>query len=153
MKTHVVCLMDTYFPEYGGIFSNMFGKASLAVLAKCPPSRRHRSRAGIHPREDRNGGVAWQKRRQASGQDQGAGKASIGFTLGSEAASFEIRSYISQIGFLLDRVAEADGRIAALLESLEPLILTVPGDIDHDGRPDSSGDRRRLQVQKTPPPS
>ena len=95
----------------------MFGKASLAVLAKCPPSRRHRSRAGIHPREDRNGGVAWQKRRQASGQDQGAGKASIGFTLGSEAASFEIRSNISQIGFLLDRVAEADGRIAALLES------------------------------------
>ena len=27
------------------------------------------------------------------------------------------------------------------------MILTRPGDIDHDGRPDSSGDRRRLQVQ------
>lgn len=36
VKTHVVCLMDTYFPEYDGIFSNMFGKASLAVLAKRP---------------------------------------------------------------------------------------------------------------------
>lgn len=35
-KTHIVCLMDTYFAEYDGIFSNMFGKASLAVLAKCP---------------------------------------------------------------------------------------------------------------------
>ena len=28
--------MDSYFPEYAGVFSDMFGSASLAVLEKSP---------------------------------------------------------------------------------------------------------------------
>lgn len=127
VKTHVVCLMDTYFPEYDGIFSNMFGKASLAVLAKCPlPADIARVRESTLEKIVTEASHGRSGARQAAKIKERA-KASIGFTLGSEAASFEIRSYISQIGFLLDRVAEADARIAALLEAIEPLVLTVPG--------------------------
>ena len=127
VKTHVICLMDTYFPEYDGIFSNMFGKASLAVLAKCPlPADVARVRESTLEK------IIMEASHGRSGAGQAAkikerAKASIGFTLGSEAASFEVKSYISQIEFLLARITEADERIAVLLESLEPLILTVPG--------------------------
>lgn len=127
VKTHVVCLMDAYFPEYDGVFSNMFGKASLAVLAKCPLPQ-----DVAHVREPTLEKAIAEASHGRSGAKQAAkikarAKASIGFTLGSEAASFEVRSYVSQIEFLLARVAEADGRIAALLESIEPLVLTIPG--------------------------
>lgn len=127
VKTQIVCLMDTYFPEYAGIYSDMFGKASLAVLAKCPlpadiahvrESTLEKLIAEASHGRGKPGRAAEIKRRA---------KSSIGFTLGAQAASFEIRSYVSQIGFLADRVAEADTRIASLLDSIEPLILTVPG--------------------------
>lgn len=105
----------------------MFGKASLAVLAKCPlpgdiaHARTSTLEKAILQASHGRGGAG-----QAAKIKERA-RASIGFSLGSEAASFEVRSYISQIEFLLDRVAEADARIAVLLEAIEPLILTVPG--------------------------
>ena len=36
LKTQCVCLMDAHFPEYAGIFSDMFGAGSRAVLSKSP---------------------------------------------------------------------------------------------------------------------
>ncbi len=36
VKTQAICVLDAYFPEYAGFFSDMFGAASLALLAKCP---------------------------------------------------------------------------------------------------------------------
>ena len=38
VKTQAICVMDAYFPEYAGLFSDMFGAASLKVLAECPPA-------------------------------------------------------------------------------------------------------------------
>ena len=38
--------MDSYFPEYAGLFSDMFGAASMAVLARaCVPSEVSKTRA------------------------------------------------------------------------------------------------------------
>ena len=36
LKTQCICLMDAHFPEYAGIFSDMFGAGSRAVLSKSP---------------------------------------------------------------------------------------------------------------------
>ena len=33
LKTQCICLMDAHFPEYAGIFSDMFGAGSRAVLS------------------------------------------------------------------------------------------------------------------------
>ena len=35
-KTKVICLMDSYFPEYASPFSDMFGAASAALMSKSP---------------------------------------------------------------------------------------------------------------------
>lgn len=35
-KTKVICLMDSYFPEYASLFSDMFGAASAALMSKSP---------------------------------------------------------------------------------------------------------------------
>ena len=36
VKTRAVCLMDAYFPEYAGLFPDMFGAASRALLSRSP---------------------------------------------------------------------------------------------------------------------
>ena len=47
LKTQCVCLMDAHFPEYAGVFSDMFGAGSRAVLSKSPlPFELARRRAG-----------------------------------------------------------------------------------------------------------
>ena len=46
VKTQAICVLDAYFPEYAALFSDMFGAASLKVLAECPtPSEVARKRA------------------------------------------------------------------------------------------------------------
>lgn len=35
-KTKVICLVDSYFPEYASLFSDMFGAASAALMSKSP---------------------------------------------------------------------------------------------------------------------
>lgn len=48
VKTQAICVLDAYFPEYAGLFSDMFGSASLKVLAECPtPSEVEREVAAL----------------------------------------------------------------------------------------------------------
>lgn len=127
VKTQAICLLDTYFPEYDGIFSNKFGSASKAVLSRCAvPQEVNRTRESTLAKiiseasHGRNGeGKAKLIKQHA--------KASIGFQLGAQAASFELKSYVAQLEFLDGQTKEADRKIAALLQAIEPLILTIPG--------------------------
>ena len=126
-KTKVVCLMDSYFPEYAGLFSDMFGAASTAVLARaCTPSELSRTRASTLARlmsDASRGRIGADK----AAELKAAAKSSVGIRLGEEAAAFEIREYVDLIGLLEAKVARADAQIAELLDRIEPLVLTIPG--------------------------
>lgn len=126
-KTKVICLMDAYFPEYAGLFSDMFGAASLALLSKSPLpidisrmklpamakllSKASRGRLG----------------EEQAGKVRDAAKRSIGIRLGERTAAFEIEEYIALIDYLEEKVSRADRLIEASLEKIEPLVLTIPG--------------------------
>lgn len=126
-KTKVVCLMDSYFPEYAGLFSDMFGAASTAVLARaCTPSELSRTRTSTLARlmsDASRGRIGADK----AAELKAAAKSSVGIRLGEEAAAFEIREYVDLIGLLEAKVARADAQIAELLDRIEPLVLTIPG--------------------------
>lgn len=116
LKTQCVCLMDAYFPEYAGIFSDMFGAGSRAVLSKSPlPFELARRRADPLARD-----IAEASRRPGK-------SAGIGVRLGQEAASFQIKSLIRQIEFADSECAKVEARIKALLDEVEPLVPTIPG--------------------------
>ncbi len=126
-KTKVVCLMDSYFPEYAGLFSDMFGAASTAVLARaCTPSELSRTRTSTLARlmsDASRGRIGADK----AAELKAAAKSSVGIRLGEEAAAFEIREYVDLIGLLEAKAARADAQIAELLDRIEPLVLTIPG--------------------------
>lgn len=47
--------------------------------------------------------------------------------LGQEAASFQVKSLIRQIEFADSECAKVEARVRALLDEVEPLVLTIPG--------------------------
>lgn len=47
--------------------------------------------------------------------------------LGQKSASFQIKSLIRQIEFADSECAKVEARLQALLDEVEPLVLTIPG--------------------------
>lgn len=127
VKTQAICVLDSYFPEYAGLFSDMFGSASLRLLAECPvPSemaRRRTSTIAKLLREGSRGRLGEAKAAEA----KAAAKRSVGIRLGEDAAAFQIRCMVSQIEFLESTIDEVEAQIAELLARIEPNITTIPG--------------------------
>ena len=127
VKTQAICVLDAYFPEYASLFSDMFGAASLKVLAECPtPSEIGRKRASSIAKllsEGSRGRLGADK----AAQVKAAAKSSVGIKLGEEAASFQIRTMVSQVEFLNATIAKVEREVASLLERVEPNVTTIPG--------------------------
>lgn len=127
VKTQAICVMDAYFPEYAGLFSDMFGAASLKVLAECPtPAEVGRRRASTIARL-LSGGSRGRLGAEKAAQLKAAAKSSVGIRLGQEAASFQIRTMVSQVEFLNGAISKVEREVAALLARVEPNITTIPG--------------------------
>lgn len=127
VKTQAICVLDAYFPEYAALFSDMFGAASLKVLAECPtPSEVARKRASSIAKllsEGSRGRLGDAK----AAEVKAAAKSSVGIRLGEEAASFQIRTMVSQVEFLNATIAKVGKEVASLLARVEPNITTIPG--------------------------
>ena len=127
VKTQATCVLDAYFPEYAGLFSDMFGAASLKVLAECPtPAEVDRRRASTIARllsEGSRGRLGADK----AARLKAAAKSSVGIRLGEDAASFQIKTMVSQVEFLNRTIAKVEREVAALLAGIEPDITTIPG--------------------------
>ena len=127
VKTQAICVLDAYFPEYAALFSDMFGAASLKVLAECPtPSEVARKRASSIAKllsEGSRGRLGDAK----AAEVKAAAKSSVGIRLGEEAASFQVRTMVSQVEFLNATIAKVEKEVASLLEKVAPNITTIPG--------------------------
>lgn len=127
VKTQAICVLDAYFPEYAGLFSDMFGAASLKVLSECPtPSEVARKRASSIAKmlsEGSHGRLGADR----AARVKAAARSSVGIRLGEDAASFQIKTMISQIEFLNATIAKVEREVEGLLERIEPNITTIPG--------------------------
>ena len=127
IKTQIICLMDTYFPEYAGLFSSMFGNASLALMAKSPlPAEIARMKAPSLAKllsSTSRGRLGTEK----AAQIKAVAKQSVGICLGEDAAAFQIKEMVSQLKFIKEKQDRVEREIAVILQKVEPLILTIPG--------------------------
>ena len=126
-KTQAKCLLDSYFPEYEGAFSDEFGAASMAVLGKCPTAvecRRARTSTLARIISEASRGRLGEAK---ADEIKSRAKSSVGIDLAWEAASLEVRGYVARIEFLEAEVAKLDRVIEEALRELEPLVLSIPG--------------------------
>ena len=58
----------------------------------------------------------------------------MGIRLGERAASFQIKTMVTQVEFLNATIAKVEAEVAALLARVEPNITTIPGVSTATGR-------------------
>ena len=127
VKTKATCLLDSYFPEYAGLFSDMFGAASMALLAKAQvPSAVSRMRASTIA-DTLSAASRGRLGAEKAAEVRAAARRSVGIRLGEDAAAFEIREYVDLIAYLSKKQGRADAQIEELLMRIEPMVLTIPG--------------------------
>ena len=128
LKTQCVCLMDAHFPEYaGGVLGHVRGRQPRgAVKSRCPSSWRAgaptRSPA-TSPRRSRRGGKSAGYAAKTSRRGQVVDRRE----LGQEARL--VPNQVPDKGRRVRRlrVREGRGEVRALLDEVEPLVLTIPG--------------------------
>ena len=127
LKRQVIVALDQVFPEYDALFSDTFGETSKAFLKRCPTPEECesidiRTLANLLDRAS-HGKLG----REKAASLKKAAKGSCGIRLANDAFSFQIKMLAKQIEFIEGQISEVDAKIKALLDEVEPLILTVPG--------------------------
>jgi len=127
VKTQVICCLDQVFPEFEGQFSDTFGESAMSFLERCPTPDECiaidiRTLTSVLKKASRG-----RFGREKAKTLKETARTSIGIKLGAEAVSFQIKLCIAQIEFIEGQIGEVDQRIKALLDDIEPLILTIPG--------------------------
>lgn len=127
LKERVIDALDQVFPEYPSLFSDVFGETSREFLKRCPtPEECERIDARTLTR------LLERASRGRMGRDKArelkrAARGTCGASLAASSLSLEIRLLVEQLEFVEGQIDELDSEIAALLEEVEPLILTIPG--------------------------
>lgn len=126
-KTQLTCILDAYFPEYERLFSDPMCESSLALLELAPLpadlARRRTSTVARTLREASRGRLGDAR----ADEVMAAARASVGYRIGSEAASMQARSLVRTIEFLQKEADKVAAQVSALLHEVEPLVLTIPG--------------------------
>lgn len=127
LKNRLTAVLDMVFPEYAGLFSDMYGASSMAVLGKCPiPAdmlRYGKARMVRLLSKHSNGKLGARK----ADELLSAAKESFGITYGTDAISFQVEQTVALIAFVSEQVERLDRQIAICLEGTGTYIDTIPG--------------------------
>ena len=126
-KRRALSILDRVFPEYEGLFSDVFLKSSQALLRQATSAAEF-AEADLtelaalleHTSRGRLG------RSQAEAV-QAAARDSLGLTKLAGVASFELRALLDQIAFLEQQVAAVEQEIEALVGTLDEHLTDIKG--------------------------
>jgi transposase len=126
-KRKVICLLDQVFPEYHTFFSDVFGKASMAVLARYQ-SASALSIAHIDALASLLSKSSHGRLGMAHAQSlKSAAKASFGVAPATDAMAFELRQLLDRIAFTRKQMSALDAKMASLMDDIASPITTIPG--------------------------
>ena len=125
LKTSLVRLLDTLFPELDGAVYSLHQKSTLALLSAFPSAK---AIANAHLTRLTN--ILAENSRGRYGRDKAIeirelAKTSI--ASGGDAQSFELLSVIRHIAFVQSEIKILDGQIKDIIDGLGSPIFSVPG--------------------------
>jgi transposase len=127
VKNQLTAIIDMVFPEYAGLFSDIFGEASKKLLVFCPtPQEMAKKRTSSIAK------ILSNASRGSLGPDKAeeikeAAKASFGINFATDALSFEIKQKVELIDFLDSQVETLEEQIVNALKETGTYLETIPG--------------------------
>ena len=127
LKRKVIALVDQVFPEYEGLFTDMFGNTSIEVLREYTTPE---ELASVSTRKLSNmlsslshGHFGKEKALELKTIASG----SIGIKFATDAFAFQIRQILEQIEFVQEQLQEIEAEIDSYMKALNSPITTIPG--------------------------
>jgi transposase len=127
VKRKIIAVMDTLFPEFEKLFSDMFGKTAVAILTESPTPEEILAldeQKLITLIEKSSKGRLGQK---TATQLKTAAKDSVGTTFATKALTFELKLLLQQLSFLKEQLTDLEREINDLLEPIDQKLTTIPG--------------------------
>ena len=127
VKRKIIAVMDTIFPEFEKLFSDMFGKTAIALLTSHPTPEeilKVDEQTLISLLEKHSKGRLSEK---TAKQLQTAAQSSIGVTFAIKALVFELKLLLQQLSFLKEQLTDLEKEIVQLLETVDQKLTTIPG--------------------------
>lgn len=126
-KNRLISALDRVFPEYRDQFSDLFGRASLEVLAMFPTAD---AIAKVDVRRLTNTlkkASRGRLGRSKADQLKQAARASFAVPKQAEYMALEIRFLVDRLNLLLHQIAQLDQELATMLVEEQTLLQSLPG--------------------------
>ena len=125
LKKKVIAILDQVFPEYTGVFSDVFGKTSKQLLEQFSTpdefmdiSTTKLTNLLLKVSHGRNG-------REKAELIKTAAQSSIGISYALDAFSFELKQLLAQIEFMENQLSDVDAEMEKLLSQSEYAVITT----------------------------
>lgn len=125
LKKKVIAILDQVFPEYTGVFSDVFGKTSKQLLEQFSTpdefmdiSTTKLTNLLLKVSRGRNG-------REKAELIKTAAQSSIGISYALDAFSFELKQLLAQIEFMENQLSDVDAEMEKLLSQSEYAVITT----------------------------
>ena len=125
LKKKVIAILDQVFPEYTGVFSDVFGKTSKQLLEQFSTpdefmdiSTTKLTNLWHTVSRGRNG-------REKAELIKTAAQSSIGISYALDAFSFELKQLLAQIEFMENQLSDVDAEMEKLLSQSEYAVITT----------------------------
>ena len=125
LKKKVIAILDQVFPEYTGVFSDVFGKTSKQLLEQFSTpdefmdiSTTKLTNLLLKVSRGRNG-------REKAELIKTAAQSSIGISYALDAFSFELKQLLAQIEFMENQLSDVDTEMEKLLSQSEYAVITT----------------------------
>lgn len=126
-KRRIIGVMDRVFPEYQGLFSDMFGKSSTEVLSKAVTPEEILA----IPTEELSALLKKASRGrfgEAKAEEiRAAAQSSFGITIATSAFAMQLRQLLEMIGLLERQLDELEFEIEQYMVKMDTCITTCPG--------------------------
>jgi len=127
LKRKVICVLDQVFPEYGGVFTNVFGKTSKEILLQFGNPADFESVSADNLAELLDPLSRKKLGRETAEKLSAAASNSFGVTFCRDSFSFQLRMLIEQIKYIESQVADTESEIGRIMSGLASPITSIPG--------------------------
>ena len=127
LKRKVICVLDQVFPEYQGIFSDVFGKTSKEILLQFSSPAELES-VSANTLAELLASLSRKKLGKEKAEELNrAASVSFGVTFCRDSFTFQLRMLIEQIKYIESQVKDTEAEIKRIMSKLCSPITTVPG--------------------------
>lgn len=131
IKRKIMAVMEQIFPEYEKLFSKVFGKASVELLASCttPEEMMNVSTDSLAKMLNEASKKRLGAKRAATKAQkiQQAAANSFGIKIAADVMAFQVRQELEQIKLMESHIAELDEQIALLYARFDCTLDSMPG--------------------------